>query len=85
MKLSIIIPLYNECTSIRKLLGLIDGVNLNNIKKEIIIIDDYSTDGSREIIKNLKGDYIKIFHDKNQGKGAALKGGNEISARTGFL
>jgi len=83
MKLSIIIPLYNESSSILKLLELIGKVNLKNIKKEIIIIDDYSTDGSREILKKLRGNYIKIFQDKNQGKGAALKKG--IKAATGDI
>ena len=79
MKLSIIIPLYNESSSIRTLLKLIEDVNLKNIKKEIIIVDDYSTDGSREIVKTLKGNYIKIFQNKNQGKGAALKAGIKVA------
>tara|TARA_Y100000310_G_scaffold202413_1_gene202578 strand:+ start:16045 stop:16746 length:702 start_codon:yes stop_codon:yes gene_type:complete len=81
MKLSILIPVYNEVNTINKLLKNIENVNLKNIEKEIILIDDYSTDGSRELIKKLNKKYIKIFQDKNQGKGAALKKG--ISASTG--
>lgn len=79
MKLSIIIPVYNESGSIAELLNGINAVKLDCIDKEIIIVDDFSTDGSREIIKNSRGDYVKIFQDKNMGKGSALKKGIEAS------
>lgn len=79
MKLSIIIPVFNEARTILELLRRIGKVNLKGIKKEIILIDDASTDGSREILKKLKGKYIKIFHNKNQGKGAALKTGIKVA------
>lgn len=75
MKLSIIIPVFNEAKTIRQLLRMIEKVDLKDIKKDIILVDDFSTDGSREIVKKLKSGYIKIFHDKNKGKGAALKAG----------
>ena len=77
MKLSIIIPLYNEKNTINKLLKKIKKVDLGKIKKEIIIVDDFSTDGSREILRRLKGDYVRLFQNKNKGKGAALKTGIE--------
>ncbi len=81
MKLSIIIPIYNEAKTIMPLLKKIEAVGMGSIKKEIILVDDCSTDGSRDILKTLNGRYIKIFQDKNQGKGAALKAG--IKAATG--
>ena len=83
MKLSIIIPVYNEKKTLRELIKRVEEVNLKklNLNKEIIIVDDASTDGSIDTIKSLKGRYIKIFQEKNQGKGAALKAG--IKAATG--
>jgi glycosyltransferase involved in cell wall biosynthesis len=75
MKLSIIIPVYNESSTINELLNKINKVNLGKTEKEIIIVDDNSTDGSKELIGKLEGKYIKIFQPKNMGKGAALKTG----------
>jgi len=81
MKLSIIIPVYNEAKTIKELLRRIEKVNLGRVKKEIILVDDCSTDGSREVVKKLSNKYVKIFQKKNMGKGAALKAG--IRASTG--
>jgi glycosyltransferase involved in cell wall biosynthesis len=75
MKLSIIIPVYNESSTINELLKKINKVNLGKTEKEIILVDDDSTDGSKELIGKLEGKYIKIFQPKNMGKGAALKTG----------
>lgn len=76
MTLSIIIPTFNERNTILKILSKIEKVRLiNNIDKEIIIVDDYSTDGSRKILKKLENKYQVIYHDKNKGKGAALRSG----------
>ena len=80
MKLSVIIPCYNEITTIKK---IIDKVNLQkNYDKEIIIIDDFSTDGSREIIESeIKSKVQKIiFNDKNYGKGYSLRKGIEAAS-----
>lgn len=77
-KLSIIIPCYNEKATIEKILAEIDEVDLGPIKKEIIIVDDGSKDGTREILKKLSKTNKSInllFQAKNQGKGAALKRG----------
>ncbi|MFH0924656.1 MAG: glycosyltransferase family 2 protein, partial [bacterium] len=73
-KLSIIIPVYNEKKTITEIIQKIKQVELN---KEIIIIDDCSSDGTREIIKNdIQGDdIVKVFHKKNLGKGAAIRSG----------
>ena len=81
MKLSIIVPVYNEKETIKEIIKRIEKVNLGRIKKEIILVDDCSTDGSMEIVKHLKGMYTKVFHKRNSGKGAALKSG--IKAATG--
>ena len=71
--LSIIIPVFNEKNTIEKIVDLI--IKLKSIKKQIIVIDDYSTDGSREIIKKkLKKKVNKIILQKrNFGKGYAIK------------
>ena len=70
MKLSIVIPVYNEKNTISKILEKIENVDLDTIEKEIVIIDDCSTDGTRDILKGLAVDKYKIFyHEKNQGKG----------------
>lgn len=79
MKLSIIIPIYNEAKTLLELLKKIDKVNLGKIEKEIILVDDYSTDNSRELIKKLGKKYVKIFQDKNSGKGYALKAGINVA------
>ncbi len=77
-KLSIIMPCYNEKATIKKILEEVDEVDLGTTQKEIIIIDDGSKDGTRDILKDLaaKNKDIKlIFQEVNQGKGAALKRG----------
>ena len=76
MKLSIIIPCYNEKDTLSLILKKVKKVKLkNNLKKEIILIDDFSTDGTREHIKKISNGIIKIFHERNLGKGAAVKSG----------
>jgi dolichol-phosphate mannosyltransferase len=71
-KLSIIIPVYNEKNTIQKLLNKIH--KLNYIKKEIIVVDDASYDGSTNILKKNRKKITKlIHHNKNLGKGAAIK------------
>ena len=76
MKLSVVIPVFNERDSIKEVIKRVDSVPL---EKEIIIVDDFSTDGTREVLKELSdGDRLNIFyHDKNMGKGAALRTGFE--------
>jgi len=72
MKLSIIIPVYNEKNTFNEILKRVRKVRLG-LKKEIIIVDDGSNDGTTELIKKVKGGNIKkIFHKKNSGKGKAI-------------
>ena len=75
MKLSIVIPVYNEKNTIEKIIGRVQNVNLE-LDKEILLVDDGSTDGTQEILRKLETDEVKIFiHEINQGKGKALQTG----------
>lgn len=70
MKLSIIIPCYNEKKTIK---DLVDKVHNLDLDKQIILIDDNSNDGTKEIINQIKDKIDKIvFHEKNLGKGAGI-------------
>ncbi|MBI2625255.1 MAG: glycosyltransferase family 2 protein [Candidatus Nealsonbacteria bacterium] len=75
MKLSVVIPVYNEKNTILECLNKVEDVDLGAIEKEIIIIDDGSTDGTREILKTIESKYRVIYHEKNQGKGMAIRNG----------
>jgi len=80
MKLSIIIPVYNEKSTIKPLLDRIARVNLP-IEKEIIIVDDGSTDGTRSLLKTINRPEIKIcYHKTNMGKGTAVRTGLRASS-----
>ncbi len=85
-KLSIIIPVYNEQKTLQQVIDMIAAVELP-LKKEIVLVDDYSTDGSRELIESgiqIEGEQlVKVFHSVNQGKGAALRSG--FKAATGDI
>ena len=71
MKVSVIIPVYNEVSTIGQILKKVTDLAVD---KEIIIVDDGSTDGTREFLKGLKIDNARIiYHDKNIGKGQAIK------------
>jgi glycosyltransferase involved in cell wall biosynthesis len=73
LKLSVVIPVYNEQATIRQIYECVKAVD---IEKEIIFVDDGSTDGSREIIQSFADDSTRIvLHDRNMGKGAALRSG----------
>ncbi len=73
--LSIIVPVFNEKNTIKKILDRINAAALPGMERQIIIVDDFSTDGTREILKNLPGHYSVFYHEKNQGKGAAVRTG----------
>ncbi len=75
MKLSIVIPCYNEKKTIR---SIVDAVRASPVQdKEIVIVDDFSTDGTRDILKSEIAPLVSkiVYHDFNQGKGAALRTG----------
>jgi glycosyltransferase involved in cell wall biosynthesis len=83
MKLSIIIPCYNEINTIEKIIAAV--CNSPYPKKEIIVVDDGSTDGTRDLLREKIEPlvYKVIYHEKNSGKGAALRTG--ITSATGEI
>ena len=74
MKLSVIIPVYNEVESIRE---IVQRVQDTKLAWEILLVDDGSIDGTRDLLKEIDGkdDVRVIMHEKNQGKGAAVRTG----------
>lgn len=75
--LSVIVPVYNEVGSIKKIL---EKINQVDIDKEIIVINDGSFDGTDKILRNIKYDNLKIIqHTNNRGKGAAFLTGLSIA------
>lgn len=77
--LSIIVPVFNECATIEIILRRLFALNLVHIQKEIIVVDDGSTDGSREVLSQYKSRLRLILHKKNQGKGAAIRTGIRVA------
>lgn len=74
--LSIIIPVYNEINTVEELLRKVLNAPLpDGIEKEIIIVDDFSKDGTREFLKALGEPFKIVFHGENKGKGAAIRTG----------
>jgi len=77
VRLSVVIPVYNEVGTIKEIVSRVQAVDL---EKEIIIVDDGSTDGTRELLQEitLSHENVRVlYHDRNQGKGAALRTGFE--------
>ena len=77
LKLNVIIPCYNEKNTIEIILDKVLNVNIEPNKKKIIVIDDNSNDGSRDILKKYenKNDIEILYHEKNYGKGKAIRSG----------
>jgi glycosyltransferase involved in cell wall biosynthesis len=75
MKLSIVMPVYNEQQTLSEILKQVRDVELEGIEKEIIVVDDGSTDGSRDILATeaAAGDLQILYHHQNRGKGAAVR------------
>jgi len=74
-KISIIIPVFNERKTINQIIRAVERVDLSPIEKELIIVDDGSTDGTREVLAGFEGRRRIIYQPKNTGKGAALRRG----------
>ena len=78
MKLSVVIPVFNEKETLQQ---IVEAVRSVDIDKEIILVDDFSTDGSREILLGLAGPSTRVLlHERNMGKGAALRTGFQHAA-----
>jgi Glycosyltransferases involved in cell wall biogenesis len=73
--LSVVIPCYNEKNTIRRIVDAVHNCGVESL--EIIIVDDFSTDGTRDILREEIAPLVSqiIYHEKNQGKGAALRSG----------
>lgn len=72
-KITILIPVFNELNTLKEIIKKVENIDFYGLEKEIILVDDYSTDGTRELYKDLN--YKVLYHDKNMGKGAALRTG----------
>lgn len=81
-KLSVIIPAYNEKETISELISRVQAVDIGSLEKEIVVVDDGSKDGTRDILRNTPA-VKSVFHEQNQGKGGALLTG--IREATGDL
>jgi len=83
MKLSVVIPVYNEAATIEEIVRRVQAVDLG-VEKELVLVDDASTDGTREILARMQAHQPELkvlFHEHNCGKGAALRTG--FAAATG--
>lgn len=82
MKLTVVIPVYNE---INTLLTLVDRVQRVAVDKNLVLVDDCSTDGTRDLLRTttFPDNVTVLYHERNQGKGAALRTG--FAAATGDL
>lgn len=80
-KVTILIPVYNEVSTLETIIKKVEDADFCGLEKEIILIDDYSTDGTRDLYQ--KFPYKVLYHDYNQGKGAALRDG--FKAATGDI
>ena len=76
IKVSIVMPCYNEMSTIQAIIPKVLGVPME-LPRELIIVDDASTDGTRDYLESFNGDgnICLVFHDINKGKGAALRTG----------
>ena len=73
--LTILMPVYNEAQTLREIVARVEQVSLDGVRKELVIVDDGSTDGTREILQELAraGQHKIYYHGHNMGKGAALR------------
>ena len=80
-KISILIPVYNEEKSLLEILAQVESIDFFGLEKEIILVDDFSTDGTKDLYPNIP--HSIIYHEKNMGKGAALRTG--VTAASGDI
>ncbi|OGQ48557.1 MAG: glycosyl transferase [Deltaproteobacteria bacterium RIFCSPLOWO2_02_FULL_46_8] len=83
MKLSVVIPVYNEKNTIREIISRVNASDIGGVQKEIVIVDDGSTDGTRDILKGYESQHMVIYQPENRGKGMALRTG--FQATTGDI
>jgi glycosyltransferase involved in cell wall biosynthesis len=84
VKLSIIIPAYNEKNTIKEIIRRVRTAELDGIEKEIIVVDDGSTDGTKDVLKMEEDSGLRvIYHSRNRGKGASIR--SALAYATGDL
>lgn len=76
--LSVVIPVFNERATIQKIIERVEASEIPGIRKEIVIVDDASTDGTRELLGGVKKHAV-VFQERNRGKGAALRRGFAVA------
>jgi glycosyltransferase involved in cell wall biosynthesis len=74
-KISVVIPIYNEEKTLEKIIAAVENADVFGLEKEIIFVNDFSKDKSKEILEKYREKHKIHHHEKNQGKGAALKTG----------
>lgn len=78
-KVSVVMPVFNEVKTIEVILSRVLAVDFGEVEKEIIVVDDGSKDGTREILGKYESMCKILRHEKNQGKGAAMRSGFQIA------
>ena len=76
-KVSVIIPVYNEIATLEAVLKAVEAADFAGLEKQIVLADDGSTDGSRELLKSYQDRHTVVFKEKNEGKGSAVRAGIE--------
>lgn len=80
-KLSVVMPVYNERQFVLTMIERVLATSIEGVEKDLIVVDDCSRDGTRELLQNLDRDGLRLlFHDRNRGKGAALRTGFKCAA-----
>jgi len=73
-QVSILMPVYNEINTIGEIISQVKAADVNGLSKQLVIIDDGSSDGTREFLRGLDDeDCVTVFHSQNMGKGAAVR------------
>ena len=71
--IDIIVPIYNEINTLENVLATLEETDFCSLKKRLILVDDCSSDGSRDFLKSPRcSEHLILFHEKNKGKGAAI-------------
>ena len=81
MYLTVIVPVYNEAATIARVLAAVEAADIGDTQREVVVVDDGSTDGTREAIEPFASRCRILRHEKNRGKGAAVR--TALSASSG--